>query len=271
MGDILELGRKLVRMKNGDQISTDVLLCGTGWKSTLGFFDQDLLVKLDLPYPAESKATETEEQWAQLEKEADQKVLEQFPQLANPPSYYKKPTLTTPYRLYKGIAPLSHDSIVFIGHVLVVCLEYLIIVGSIPNGAGTMVKWFCFFFARRKLFQNRRVPSDLGDCLSGQEASASFFGNRAIRNRALLTAWCRRRYLSNGEKGNWMVFETSGYTDRLLQELGSSSHRKSWFQDYFMPGTSQDLLGLREEYVAKYGSDVTERGAGHPSASAFSS
>ncbi len=26
-----------------------------------------------------------------------------------------------------------------------VCREYLIIVGSIPNGAGTMVLWFCSF------------------------------------------------------------------------------------------------------------------------------
>ncbi len=28
-----------------------------------------------------------------------------------------------------------------------VCREYLIIVGSIPNGAGTMVLWFCSFLS----------------------------------------------------------------------------------------------------------------------------
>jgi len=35
--------------------------------------------------------------------------------------------------------PLSRDDPID------VCREYLIIVGSIPNGAGTMVLWFCSF------------------------------------------------------------------------------------------------------------------------------
>ena len=30
---------------------------------------------------------------------------------------------------------------------ILVCREYLIIVGSIPNGAGTMVLWLCSFLA----------------------------------------------------------------------------------------------------------------------------
>lgn len=33
---------------------------------------------------------------------------------------------------------------------------------------------------------------------------------------ATFVAWDRRRYLSNGEKGNWIIFEDAGYVDRLL-------------------------------------------------------
>lgn len=70
---------------------------------------------------------------------------------------------------------------------------------------------------------------------------------------ALFMAWCRRRYLSNGEKGNHMVFEMIGYTYKLLDELGLRSYRRGWFLDWFGPGTMVDLRGIGEEYVMKYG------------------
>jgi len=80
------------------------------------------------------------------------------------------------------------------------------------------------------------------------------------REVALFVAWCRRRYLSNGEKGNHMTFEMMGYTDKLLAELGLRSHHRGWFWDYFGPGTMSDLRGVGEEYVRKYGRDVVKSG-----------
>lgn len=59
---------------------------------------------------------------------------------------------------------------------------------------------------------------------------------------ALNVAWSRRRYLSNGELGHCMSFETIGYTDELLEEVGLSSHRRSWFNDFFEPCTAPALL-----------------------------
>ena len=54
-----------------------------------------------------------------------------------------------------GLNPVSVVAKMFVGWLTVrggrllvvgrVCREYLIIVGSIPNGAGTMVLWFCSF------------------------------------------------------------------------------------------------------------------------------
>ena len=69
---------------------------------------------------------------------------------------------------------------------------------------------------------------------------------------ALFTAWCRRRYLNNGEQGNWMTFELVGYTDRLLEQLGLKTHRKGWFKDLFEPCRVSDFRGLEEEYKEKY-------------------
>jgi len=69
---------------------------------------------------------------------------------------------------------------------------------------------------------------------------------------ALLTAWCRRRYLTNGEKGNWITFELVGYTDRLLEQLGLKTHRKGWFKNWFEPCRQSDFRGLKDEYVGRY-------------------
>lgn len=76
------------------------------------------------------------------------------------------------------------------------------------------------------------------------------------REVALFTAWGRRRYLSNGEKGNHMIFEMMGYTDKLLEELRLKSHRRGWFWHWFGPGMMVDLRGVGEEYVKKYGRGV---------------
>lgn len=225
--DLRELDPGLVRLESEEVISTDVLLCGTGWLPSLDFFDKDLLIKLDLPHAVEDDPAQYSEKWATLEKEADQKVIQRFPLLADPPAHYTKPRNITPYRLYKGIAPVSDDSIVFIGHVLV---------GNYFSVTETQAIW-----ATAYLDKKFALPS-----LAERETEI-----------ALFTAWCRRRYLNNGQNGNWMTFEFIVYNDRLLHQVGLSSNRKGWFKNLFSPCMARDMAGLRDEYVAKYGKDAT--------------
>ena len=106
------------------EIPTDALLCGTGWLLALGFFDKDLLIKLNSPHEIADEPVGYSEKWATLEKEADQKVVQKFPMLSTPPAHHKKPWTLKPYRLYNGIAPVRDDSIVFIGHVCPKLLHY---------------------------------------------------------------------------------------------------------------------------------------------------
>ena len=114
--DILKLDNRLVWLKNGDEVTCDVVLYGTGF---LDFFEKDLLVKLDLPHKFDDDPIEDVAKWSRLEKNADKKVVWDFPMLANPPEHYHKPIETTPYRLYNGIPPLHDDSIVFLDFVTV--------------------------------------------------------------------------------------------------------------------------------------------------------
>lgn len=203
-------------------MATDALLCGTGWLSSLDIFDTKLLYSLGLPSPLETASTEDAEKWTELEKLADEEILTQFPHLRNPPDHYHKPVETTPYRLYKSIAPLRDDSIVFIGHV---------VVGNYFRVAECQAIW-----ATAYLDKHLELPS-----LADRETAVARF-----------RAWCRRRYLSDGEVSNWMAFDWLGYTDELLKEVGLSSHRKWWFSDRFMPSKPGDLKDLKDEYLRKF-------------------
>jgi dimethylaniline monooxygenase (N-oxide forming) len=212
-------------LKGGDELPTDVLLCGTGWNtSSFSFFDSALNLQLGLPHPLKDEPAESVETWTRLEKQADPIILEKFPQLANPPAHPRKPVQTTPYRLYNGIAPLSDDSsIAFIGYVN--CSNYF-------RAVECQAIW-----ATAYLDKHLTLPST-----EAQQAEI-----------ARLTAFCRRRYLSNGQLGNFLPFESTAYLDKMLREAGLASHLKGWFWDYFWPGKAQDLVGLKDEYVAKYG------------------
>lgn len=228
--EILDLDKGIIRLKCGETIPTDAILCGTGWTPSLEFFNENLLAELDLPHNLTSFPTEEQQKWAELQKEADQKVLSHFPQLGNPPAHYQAPIQSTPYRLYKGIAPLNSDSIVFVGHVHV---------GSYFRAAECQAIWATAYLDKKLV-----LPS-----LEKRQAEV-----------ALFTAWCRRRYLSRGERGNWMVFELIGYTDDLLEGVGLSSHRKGWFSNLFVPCVANDLRGLKYEYMRNYINNPTEHG-----------
>jgi dimethylaniline monooxygenase (N-oxide forming) len=93
---------------------------------------------------------------------------------------------TMPYRLYNGITALNNDSIVLIGHALVT--DYF------RTTQGQAI-WVTAYLGKKLI-----LPS-----LEDRRAEI-----------ALLNAWCRRRYLSNGKSGIWMVFELTEYTDELL-------------------------------------------------------
>ncbi|KAL8869774.1 MAG: hypothetical protein Q9174_004019, partial [Haloplaca sp. 1 TL-2023] len=216
--DIEELTENAIILKNGSTVPTDAILCGTGWIPSLDFFDQVTLAELGIPQPLENYPPEQAEMWDALEKEADRTVLERFPILANPPTYHHTPVKHTPYRLYNGIAPLQDNSIAFVGHVLV------------PNYfriAECQAIWATAYL------DNKITLPPL---------------ERRRKEVALFVAWCRRRYLSNGERGHWMASEQTRYTDRLFQQIGLSSHRRFWLWDAFFPSSRKDLFRVRDEY-----------------------
>lgn len=221
--NVVELGKHSVRLKDGNEISADCLFCGTGWdEASFGFFDTATAVELGIPHDFKDEISEDSEHWSGLVKAADEEVVKRFPMLASPPDHARRLPRTTPYRLYNCIAPLHDNSIAFIGYAI--CANYF-------KAVECQAIWATAF-----LDHKLKLPS-----VEVQQ-----------REVAKLIAGCRRRYLSNGELGNFIPFESTSYTDRLLQELGLSSHRRGFLRDYFFPADSQDFVGLKDEYIAKY-------------------
>ena len=223
LDDIIQLSGKQIHLRKGGEIATDVLLCGTGWNSaSFSFFEPEELVRLGLPHDRTNEPPEQAKFWARLEDQADRDILKRFPILANPPEHHHKVIQKTPYRLYNGIAPIEDHSIAFLGYFSV---------GNFFRGAECQAIWATAF-----LDEKIQLPS---------------LESRQLKI-AQHVAWCRRRYLSNGELGNFIVFESNFYLDELLKDVGLMSHRKGWFSDYFKPCYAHDLAGLRDEYITKH-------------------
>lgn len=230
VGDIDSLDKNTLRLKNGDEILTDALLCGTGWLLSLQFFSEAQRLELGLPHLTSQESPNERMRWTQLEAASDVEVLATFPQLGKPPPHYSKPMIQTPYRLYRHIAPLSESSgapedrsIVFIGQVGV---------GNYFPLVECQSMWATAYLDRKISLPKAKLQEE---------------------DVALFIAWCRRRYLSSGGEGNNMTFELVGYCDTLLGDLGLSSNRKGWFNDIFAPIWARDFAGLAAEFKEKYG------------------
>jgi len=223
--DVAGVDESHVLLHNGESIPCEALLCGTGWVPSLHFFTPELSAELGLPNTLSNDSNDDQKLWNTLDATADAEVVASFPMLAKPPPHYHKPTTKTPYRLYEQIAPLQDESrsIVFIGHVLL---------GSYFRTVECQSMW-----ATAYMDGKLKLP-DLDE---------------RRKQVALFTAWCRRRYLSTGDRGNCLIFEPIGYADRLLAQLGLQSHRKWWWRDLVGTCWASDLRGVRDEYIAKYG------------------
>ncbi|KAF2791442.1 hypothetical protein K505DRAFT_351300 [Melanomma pulvis-pyrius CBS 109.77] len=224
--DAPSLSPNFITLEGDGTIQSDAILCGTGWKPSLQFFDSQLLIALGLPHLPSSEPAATTKKWTRLTQDADKHICGTYPMLANPPPHPHKPSTTTPYRLYQGMAPLHNRSILFLNHVST---------GNKIFVADVQAMWAAAYFS-----DGITLPS-----LVEMEKSV-----------ALWTAFSRRRYLSAGELGNNIAFESVTYANRLLEELGVSGRGKGQRRDLFEPFSPRDLGRAWREYREKGGENM---------------
>lgn len=200
----------------------DLLICATGWEPSLSFFSPREKARLGLPTRVSEEPTTGAVEWQDLCDRARRHVLQRFPGLANSPSYYRRVPTTTPYRLYRGIAPICGDrSVVFLGFIQV---------GNNFMAAESQALWALAYLDGR---------IDLPD--KGQMAWEV----------ELTNAWNQLRYLDRGWEGNFLYFDLIPYVDMLLSDIGLTSHRRLWLKTQITPFTARHLKPLCQEYCTK--------------------
>ncbi|KAF2453310.1 putative dimethylaniline monooxygenase [Lineolata rhizophorae] len=220
--DIERLSTDAIILADGTELDTDALIYATGWKQSHPYIDDTLASDLGLPVSLEwdSRPNSTQ-RWDKLDKEAESTILQRFPVLAEPPTVYPWRQTTTPYRLHRTILPIHDHSIAFIGRVMM---------GNHFRNAEAQSLW-----AVAALDGALELPST----------------EDMERDVAKTVSWCRKRYLSRGELGNWFYWDLIPYTDMLLEDLHLRSHRKSGLKDLLAPCVAKDLRGLIDEYKVK--------------------
>ncbi|CAG8978239.1 hypothetical protein HYALB_00009136 [Hymenoscyphus albidus] len=211
----------IIVLEDGTEIRSDALLCGTGWKSNYPFFSSAQVAALGLPQPLEGTDQESET-WKNLLETADRKVLANFPQLANPPPFRERAPTTTA-KLFKGIAPLEDHSIAFLGHVNI---------SNSFRAADAQAIWATAYFDG-----SIRLPP-----LEEMKKEVAY-----------MNAFSKRRYPSQGQTGDCLMFELVWYTDNLLGDVGLKSHRKGWYSDWVEPCLAADFKDAANEYKKKNG------------------
>jgi dimethylaniline monooxygenase (N-oxide forming) len=222
--DIERLAHHNVILKDGPSLPMDILVCATGFVNSCPFFSASQRATLGLSHPQSADA-DAETEWTALEAEADKDVLAKYPKLAFAPhqSPSDSPSIsTTPNRLYNCIAPLHDHSIAFVGNIYA------------PNGFRTAEVQAIWTTA---LFDGAlQLPSE--------EAMR--------RDVAWVNAFMRRRYPTHGKGGNYLQYDMMGYIDRLLRQVGLTSHLKGWWTNWTFPMIAKDLHGTTQEYIEKY-------------------
>ena len=194
-------------------------------------FTEEVRAQLGLPYDLAKPRSEEQATWSAKEKEAESRILAEFPILDSPPpDYFVKTPSKTSYRLYRHMAPLDNfaQSIVFLGHI------------AVPNAfrpAECQALW-----ATAYLDWQIRLPS----------------ADTARAEIAYVNAWNRRRYINNGSLGNYLHYDMIGYTDRLLEDLHLESRQKGWWRDMMEPCWSSDILQPRKAYLQRVKEQATD-------------
>ncbi|KAK4940290.1 hypothetical protein LTR10_019610 [Elasticomyces elasticus] len=236
--DIDRVDAASIILSNGEILEADAIICGTGFNRGCSFFSREQQVELGLPHPEAWDDTETVKEWAKLNAEAEKVVRKRYYSLNPPPEPPEnfgdiKPD-NTPYRLYQMIAPINGDrSIALVGY------------GAYSNMfAGSEV---AAIWATAYLDGVLKLP-----CERQREQDVAY-----------VTTYMRLRFPAYGRLGSFFNFDLISQLDRMLDELGLKSHRKSksWLQDLFLPLLVKDFAGLKDEYLEKYGGGGGTRSA----------
>ncbi|KAL8674460.1 MAG: hypothetical protein Q9168_001125 [Polycauliona sp. 1 TL-2023] len=264
-------GRRFIFTNGEETADVDLAICSTGWRWDSGI---DFLPKsehADLGIPSVSYTKSQRETWDELERRADQEILERFPMLADGPGMDQDHRVIpksevengsgnataepekqereeyTPWRLFRGIAPPanSKQDLVFLG--MIMSLQTVL--------RSEMAALWAYAYLNNCLqpqmqLSDRPLSSTpVSEKTRSDEPSAT---QGWLYETALFNRFGRWRYpMGYGARFPDFVFDGLPYFDMMLQDLGLKSWRKGrgWFKELFSkPYLSGDYKGIVEEW-----------------------
>lgn len=232
IADIDSLSDRMVHLSDGKTLTTDALICATGWRHhpPIKFLPEGIDGQLGLPHCSKQPDQEI--------RKADNEILTRFPRLKEQPASNPKakpmnarPSNSPaaiqpnePYRLYRFMVPpaLIHDrSIAFAGALMTV---------ATPMVAQAQALWLSAYF------DGRIDPK------------------KDITYETILhSQFAKWRYpAGHGARFPDFAFDTIPYLDILLSELGLKAHRKDGrVAEWFTPYGPEDYRNLIGEWRAK--------------------
>ena len=230
-----------LQLSNHETIQSDAVVFATGWiPSHSPLFDQDTAASLGLPIPLDQEAPAEASYWKKLESAADKIVLRLYPKLKDPP-FPPRPSVTSPWRLFRTMAPTSlaaaHDySLVFVG---------LISNNQVSTHAEISGLWAVAYLEGQ---------------LSGDAANMLNSKQEMDMDVATMTTFMARRYLGRKEVPD-AAMEIQDYTDLMMRDLGLRTDRKrlkmsktwfgyqAWKAEWFDPYMPKDYKGVVQEFL----------------------
>ncbi|RBR21454.1 hypothetical protein FVER53590_01737 [Fusarium verticillioides] len=218
--------KDVVNLKNGYSIAADIVIHCTGFDKGYDAFEPSLRRELGLEYDPKEFS-----RWTMLDEKAEKTVDDLLPYLREAPSRYRdsKATKRTghgPNRHYRRLvvpelAARGDRSILFPGHIhsaftpLAAELQAL-------WGVSWMLGW-------------RDLPPR-----EEMEVEAANFN-----------AWTRKRYLEQGKKHSYFIYDYIPYIDTLMKDLGLNPFRKSSvFEEWFVRYKPSDYKTILDEYLS---------------------
>ncbi|CAJ2503147.1 Uu.00g105410.m01.CDS01 [Anthostomella pinea] len=222
-----------VKFGSGKSVQADYMVMCTGWGDHFSFFDAEHKAMLGLPaYDTEpcSPSTPDGVDWEAYYQIADKVVDEKLPFLASQPKLkYTKalnPHLQKRWNLYRRVIPLSmaekgDRSIAILGQIHTV---------QTPLVSEVQSLWAILY-----LLGEINLPDV----------------NSMAKEVSLWNTWTRKRYLNQGQKHTYSLYDFLPYIDSIFADLKLNSSRKSNpLSEMFSPYHPHDFNGFVDEYLS---------------------
>lgn len=217
-----------LKLRSGESLRSDYILMCTGWGDHFAMFDDATKREVGLPVLTAKGAVDPA--WVKSDAEAEDSVNRKLPFLAKSAVVRNPKNLLQPqrkWRLYRRVVPIKMAEK---GD------RSLAILGQIHTVQTPLVAEVQSFWAILYLLGKVELPDH----------------DTMVKEIAEWNIWTKKRYLSQGQKFPYSLYDFLPYVDTLCKDLGINSRRKpNVLAEIFSPYRPEDFNGFIDEYMLK--------------------